>query len=299
MWQASVQLEAELARRGLVTWARRRRRAAEIANTVGEGSYDAVLVDEAQDLDATVIRLLLALCRSPDRFFLTADANQSIYGGSFRWTEVHSDLRFRGRTAVLRRNHRSTREIGEAAQSFLLEGLIDPDGLSESYLMSGPRPAMRHTPSAEDETALVVRFLRGAARELHFGLPACAVLVPTDTAGRLIAERLTRLGVSAAFMPGRELDLERPVTKVLTLKSAKGLEFPVVVVAGFHDGRLRALPHAADPDWVREMREDERRTLFVAFTRAMRALLVALPNDAPDVLSSGFDQALWNVGAVS
>ena len=42
----------------------------------------------------------------------------------------------------------------------------------------------------------------------------------------------------ARYMPGSELDLEAPVVKVMTQHSAKGLEFPTVVVAGLEDGVL-------------------------------------------------------------
>ena len=53
---------------------------------------------------------------------------------------------------------------------------------------------------------------------------------PTAKAGKAIAAELRQRGVEATFMPGQELNLSRPGVKVLTLKSAKGLEFPVVFI---------------------------------------------------------------------
>ena len=82
-------------------------------------NYDAVVIDEAQDLDPSALRLLVRLCDKPNRIFITADANQSIYGSGFNWSDVHEHLRLQGRTSILRVNYRSTREIGEAAQSYL------------------------------------------------------------------------------------------------------------------------------------------------------------------------------------
>lgn len=39
----------------------------------------------------------------------------------------------------------------------------------------------------------------------------------------------------------------------------------------------------------------ERRTVFVGMTRAMRALLVAVPENVASPLLDGFSEALWNV----
>src|ERR1019366_1566660 len=102
---------------GKETWQQRRVQAVtQVAQSNLYQCYDAVVIDEAQDLDPSVLRMLVNLCKTPGRLFITADANQSIYGSGFTWTDVHGSLRFQGRTSVLRANYRSTYEIGEAAQ---------------------------------------------------------------------------------------------------------------------------------------------------------------------------------------
>jgi superfamily I DNA/RNA helicase len=272
-----------------------RRRAAEISRE-GEWSerFDGVLVDEAQDLDATVLRLLVSLCPNPSRLFITADANQSIYGSTFRWSDVHADLRFRGRTGVLRTNHRSTREIGDAAYSYLQHGAMDDPEEEQTYSQTGPKPAVRAVPGAYDECQLLARFLKGAAKEFRLGIGACATLVPTEGVGRTIAAGLAGASVDAVYMPGRELDLEHKAVKVITLKSAKGLEFPVVAIAGFVNGAVPGIPRDAAEEELEEALRRERRTLYVAMTRAMRALLVVSPTDRTPQLLTGFDPAYWN-----
>jgi len=283
------------------TWSQLRRRAVErVRAGHGPVPYDAVVVDEAQDLEPTALRLLVALCHAPNRLFVTADANQSIYGSGFRWQDVHGSLRFQGRTGVLRTNYRSTREIGEAAQSYLAGGELDTEADASdnpSYLHGGPAPAVRAVASAYDEWRLLARFLPGAAREFRLGLAACAVLVPSEKSGKFLAAQLTELGVDAIYMAGRELDLTRRCVKVITLKSAKGLEFPVVALAGFLGARYPVLSKDASPEEETEVLRRERRTMYVGMTRAMRALLVIVPTGRVTPLLHGFDDTLWNLGA--
>ena len=266
------------------------------AGTIPE-PYDAVLIDEAQDLDPAALRMLVALCRQPNRLFLTADANQSIYGAGFRWSDVHADLRFIGRTGVLRANHRSTRELAEAAWSYLADGALDPDDLDDrQHVHSGPPPAVRAVASPDDEAALLARFLPGAARAFRLGLSACAVLCPSKAAGQPLADRLRAHGLDATDTTSANLDLARPGIKLLPLRAAKGLEVPIVALAGFQTTRYPHLPRGLDPNERQERLTLERRTLFVAMTRAMRALLVVVPVGGHELLG-GFDARFWNAGA--
>ncbi len=296
VWRISEAFGRIMARHGLMTWQGMRRRASEIARTdTAIERYDGVVVDEAQDLDATVLRLLVTLCRTPDRLFVTADANQSIYGSGFRWTDVHEDLRFQGRTGILRANHRSTREIGEAAHAYLHDGALDEEDTGDrTYTQAGPLPAVRAVASAYDETQLLARFLREASRSFRLGVGACAVLAPSEDAGKHIAAWLADAGVPAVFMPGLQLDLGHTAVKVLTLQSAKGLEFPIVAVAGMVDGPVPGTSRGGDADERAESLARARRTLYVAMTRAMRALLVVTPANKQSPLLTGFDPQLWN-----
>src|SRR6266702_5178742 len=118
VWRVYEALQRTLQQRGKETWQQARARAeAYVAEGRVLPRYDAVVIDEAQDLDPSALRLLVRLCHHAHRIFITADANQSIYGSGFNWSNVHEQLKFQGRTSILRVNYRSTREIGEAAQS--------------------------------------------------------------------------------------------------------------------------------------------------------------------------------------
>ncbi len=196
---------------------------------------------------------------------------------------------------MLRANYRSTRQIGEAAQSYLAAGALEPEVVERIYVNTGPRPLVRLMHSEKEEALLLASFLRGASHELRLQLGASAILCPSERAGESIASALVKQGVKARFMKGRELDLACPEVKVLTLNSSKGLEFPVVALAGFMHSRYAMMPDGELDEEQQEAVARERRIMFVGMTRAMRALLVVVPAGTQSPLLTGFDTTLWDV----
>ncbi len=310
VWRVREAFVARLAEeRGTTVEGWRRRAAERIKASEVPPMYDAVVIDEAQDLSPTTLAALVGLAKDPAGVFLTADANQSIYGASFRWSDIHAWLKFQGRTAVLRANHRSTREIGEAADAYLRGGaerpaLDEDDGddggkpvpTPTRYVHSGPIPAVRAVEGDADEGKLLARYFREATRALKLGLGGCAVLTPTNEEAQRIAHGLSSAGLSARKVDASNLDLREAGVKVMTLKNAKGLEFPIVALAGFSDRRYPPVsPQATDAE-REEIVARERRTMFVAMTRAMRALLVIVPAEGGSTLLDGFVPPAWNDG---
>ncbi|MDX6647091.1 MAG: hypothetical protein QOK40_2818, partial [Miltoncostaeaceae bacterium] len=81
VWGAYERYREELRRRGETDWRHLRLRALQLALAGHGRRYDAVIVDEAQDLTETGVLLLAALDQSPDlrNLMIVGDGQQSIY----------------------------------------------------------------------------------------------------------------------------------------------------------------------------------------------------------------------------
>ena len=256
--------------------------------------YDYVVVDEAQDLSPVSLALMAEVCRTAEGLFFAADNKQSLYSRNYTWSSAHPRLQFRGRTALLSRNYRSTREIDRAAFSVLVEdendGLVASDSVHE-----GPLPVLVRDITPEKQAEWIARFVRQMARHLHLKASAAAVLVPGAAAGETLASELRAQGLEARFFSGRDLDLKADVVRVLTLHAAKGLEFPIVIVAGLDAGIWPVPGDFDEPDLFAERARHERRVLYVGLTRAMRGLMLLVPQGCRHPAVVGIDVNNWHV----
>ncbi|MEX2570616.1 MAG: UvrD-helicase domain-containing protein [Gemmatimonadota bacterium] len=147
----------------------------------------------------------------------------------------------------------------------LLRQLIDETGLYEALREEGPE--------GEDRIANVEELIASAADleiRLSDGDPALAVEIEDELAGegvRSIDLFLTHVALVAdvdQHDPGAE------VVSLMTLHNAKGLEFPVVFVAGMEEGLF---PLSRVLDEPAEL-EEERRLFYVGITRAQEKLFL-------------------------
>ncbi len=253
--------------------------------------YDYVFIDEAQDLLPVAIRMCVAFAKDKRNVFLTADKNQSIYTSGFSWKNVEDSLDFRGRTRILRRNYRTTREIMNGLRPLLRDDEeTDEETRVSKCLRKGPSPELRWGSKAS-EGRIAGQWVKDICQKENLGNGNVAVLCPTNRDCRRLAQELQCLGLKAIAMRRDDVDLSFDGIKVLTMHSAKGLEFPIVAVVGLARGRM---PWTDPTDPAQRGETDKlQRTFFVACSRAMRRLLVVADQDSPSPFVSGFDRKYW------
>jgi hypothetical protein len=271
---------------------------------VPSGQYTALLVDEAHDFEETWLRMAVRLVNPETKSVLVLyDDAQSIYQGRRRKFSFASvGIEARGRTSILRMNYRNTAEVlavaMQVAQS-LLEGpsaqpsppslpsppalagapAVPPVAADDAIPLVLPTTAGRRGPlpvlmQADDAAAEAQALADRVVAALAGGRPAgeIAVLLRAKYLMRPIAAALVRRGVPVQSMNAtafRRFDWAADAVRLITMHSAKGLEFPLVIVAG-----LQALPMRD------ESLEDAVRLLYVAMTRATHELVLSAAGDS-------------------
>ena len=230
-------------------------------------AYDHLVLDEAQDLGAIEIAVLLAAVRSRTGVTIVGDLNQKIVPGVdfVGWDALAAELGVEGaRVESLEVAHRATAPIMALADSFLGEPASPGrEGLPPNLVRVESRPAL---PDAVSEAVFDA---------LHDGPDQhlAVVLSHARDVGPMHAALATRLGslVDVRIGHNREFRFERGVT-VTNYRQVKGLEFDAVVVVEPDD--------ASYPDTLQG-----RRDLYMLATRA-RDRLTFVCSDLPSVLLS-------------
>jgi superfamily I DNA/RNA helicase len=217
-----------------------------------------------------------------------ADPAQAVYDNGFQWTQ--KELKpSGGNVRWLRKNYRSTREIYDLARP-LLEGSDDlTEDLSQMQVPErrGPRPRLIVAASGDE---LLQDVCAGLLEELRTRPPAqIAVLAGSHRLLRSVSNQLVSHAAPVQLVERGRVGLEDPAVKLLTLQSAKGLDFPCVFVL---------MPGVRATVACDEVSQESRRTLYVGLTRATeqlwvgavhrthRPLLDLLPTDSCDMLGS-------------
>lgn len=246
---------------------------------IPSGQYQVVMVDEGHDFQPEWLKLVTQMVDPETNSLLVLyDSAQNIYGkGKARSFSFKSlGIQASGRTTILKINYRNTRQILETANKvaaeFLLPDAQDDDGVPLVQPVScgrdGQAPLIVRLPSPRDEPTRIAELLAAAHEEGHaWGDMAvlCRDHEAMDHCAQALRQR--RLPHKVRHRSG-DFDPLADTIKVMTMHVSKGLEFPVVAVAG-----VGQMPRAG------EEVADEAKLFYVAATRATHRLVVTVAGD--------------------
>lgn len=278
LWPVFEAARAALAARGLLTSSQLFAAVESAFKDKADKPFTHVIVDEAQDLGVSELRMMGAISSGPNSLFFAGDLGQRIFQLPFSWRTLGVDVR--GRSSSLRINYRTSRQIREAADNLLPPKVSDVDGIEDDRtgaqsVFEGPPPTIKHCADSAEETSRVAEFLRSA---IEAGISAAEIGVFVRSPEYLPR---ARDAVAAAGLEGRQLteradDLGDCVS-IGTMHLAKGLEFKAVAIMACDDEALplqSRVDEATDEDELREIFETERHLFYVACTRARDRLHV-------------------------
>lgn len=212
--------------------------------------YKWILLDEAQDSDKVQFNFLFNMI-APECYFIVGDPKQSIYGFKGSNPNLVLNLQYDGaKLCDMNENYRNSPEILSFAKR-----LIRPTGLVDSSIaMTGYGGYVAEMPYSASK---IIEMLNNAE-----DLGNWAVLTRTNAQIESIAYELKKANIPYDTFKQGDLSKEELLTKmkqntvkVLTVHSAKGLEWDNVIVVG-----------------MKYYNADERNVCYVAATRARRFL---------------------------
>ena len=265
--------------------------------------FASVLVDEAQDFDASWFRCVLAAMQDPrdGDLLIVGDGNQGVYRrGTVSWKAL--GIQAAGRTISgrfhLDVNYRNSREIASLAQVFA-DGSVDANHGDEDTIgalsldlnhcprVTGRKPILCQEPTRRAECARVVQTVEDLLAGRWAGETLEEPLRPEQIG--ILYRRLARadqpllaglIGDLQRVAPVRWLNAKddakartrvlEPGIKVQTIHAAKGLQYRAVIVLWAGD-----LPYV--PPQSQHDEKAERRLFYVGLTRAEDFLALTAP----------------------
>ena len=289
LWSIFQQVQDAIAQQNLLTWPKLFYQAADYLAESNEHPFDFVVVDEAQDMGISELRLLAVMGNQrPDSLFFTGDLGQRIFQQPFSWKALGVDIR--GRSQTLTINYRTSHQIRQQADRLLPPSLNDVDGNVEDRqntvsVFNGAAPSIEIHDDPEKEAEAVGEWI---ANRLTAGLQPDEIGVFVRATSQL--ERATaavkRSGATPVELDGQAIAAQGCIA-ISTMHLAKGLEFRAVVVMACDDEILplqERIESISDESDLEEVYNTERHLLYVACTRARDYLLISGVEPASEFL---------------
>lgn len=287
IWSVFEEYRAQLNAKGLKEMTDAVRDARIILENKGDIlPYQAIIVDEAQDMGIEAFKLIRQMIPESrgelkNDFFIVGDAHQRIY--RYKVVLSRCGINIRGRSKKLKINYRTTEETRKWAVKLLedraiddLDGGLDPQKGYKS-LLHGESPEVRNFNSFTEEVEYITVYLKDLTKEGVDVNTVCLVTRTNDLLKQYEAALQER--DIKTYLVKRSVAEDRKAVglRLATMHRVKGLEFDDVIIASVNEG-VMPLQSASfgDPssDLAEENENLERALLYVSATRAKKKVLM-------------------------
>lgn len=245
------------------------------------GPFDAVLIDEGQDFDNDMLKVLLSLLRPGGDLVISLDSYQDLYGRRPSWKSL--GIKAGGRTHYLKSVYRNTAEIYDFTQRFIGRRL-EPEKqlalLPHGFAFHGGAPSILEFSSKEDAEDFVIGDVSQCVKNGEYKRSEIAIIYDDKVYGpsrfaydnralpMRMLKRLELSGMPATWVSqdvrAKEMfDVTTDRVSLISIHSSKGLDFDLVYLIGID--RIR--PTDAT-------RENLISLVYVAMTRAKYSLVI-------------------------
>jgi len=247
----------------------------------GVEPFDAILVDEGQDFDDLMLRVVLALLKPGGDFVLSMDSYQDLYRRRPSWKSV--GIKAGGRTHYLKKVYRNTKAIFDFTQRFIGE---EPKGntqlalLPEGISFHGAPPEIRKFEDIRALEGFLIKDLKERVQGGEYKRSETGIIYDDKVYGpdrfsydnRALPMRLLRsleeAGIPSTWVSqdvrSKEMyDVTTDRVSLISIHSSKGLDFDLVYLVG--------LDHIQATD---ETRSNLVSLVYVAMTRAKYRLVI-------------------------
>ncbi|MCT7964082.1 AAA family ATPase [Laspinema sp. D1] len=280
VWQIFDKIFAELNELNQRTWAGCYRQARELIESGAvPREYNAVIVDEVQDLGPQELLFLAALAGTePDCLTLIGDGGQRIYQQQYSLKSL--GIKVQGRSHILKINYRTTEQIRRFADRLTDPDSDDLDGSRENRtdtvsILRGPEPILKSLHNRRAQTQFILTEIKQALRS---GITPNEIGIFARTKGYLqaIESALRDHNIPCLRLENsKDSDISNPEDFVAihtgSMHRAKGLEFKIVFAVSVEDGIIplkNSLQEATDSPSLNAALEREKNLLYVTVTRA-------------------------------
>ncbi len=245
------------------------------------GPFDAILIDEGQDFNEEMLKILLNLLRPGGDLVICLDSYQDLYRRRFSWKSL--GINAGGRTRHLKRVYRNTMEIFGSTQRFIGEmpriekqlALLPYD-----FAFHGELPELRRFQNLDQIEAFLIGDLKRCIEAEDYKRSEIAVIYDDKVYGpsrfaydnralpMRILEKLETSGIPAAWVSkdvrSKEMyDITTDRVSLISIHSSKGLDFDLVYLVGIDHIR----PTVATNETLVSL-------VYVAMTRAKYRLVI-------------------------